>query len=115
MVAMGRGISDSRKNKFFTQQGRAWVVKEQVKKITEFELANLQGDLSSLGMFDVIFMRNVAIYFSRTFKTQLYAKLAKQLKPNGYLIIGSTESLVGLETPFKLEMHGKSAFYRHKQ
>ena len=115
MVAMGRGISDIRKNKFFTQQGRAWAVKDEVKKLTEFEQANLQADLSPLGLFDVIFMRNVAIYFSKEFKIQLYAKLAKQLKPNGYLIIGSTESLVGIETPFKLEMHDKTSFYRLKK
>jgi chemotaxis protein methyltransferase CheR len=115
MVAMGRGLSELRKNKFFTQQGRAWVVNDSVKKMVEFEQANLQTDLSSLGQFDVIFMRNVAIYFSKEFKIQLYAKLAKQLKPNGYLIIGSTESLVGIETPFKLEMHGKTSFYRLKK
>lgn len=59
-------------------------------------------------------MRNVAIYFSKEFKTTLYAKLAKQLKPDGYLIIGSTESMVGLDTPFKLEMHGKTSYYRLK-
>lgn len=115
MVAMGRGISDVRKNKFFTQQGRAWVLKDEVKRLIEFEQANLQADLSPLGLFDIIFMRNVAIYFSKEFKVQLYAKLAKQLKPNGYLIIGSTESLLGLETPFKLEMQGKTSFYRLKK
>jgi chemotaxis protein methyltransferase CheR len=115
MVAMGRGISEVRKNKFFTQQGRAWVLKDEVKRIIEFEQANLQADLSALGLFDIIFMRNVAIYFSKEFKVQLYAKLAKQLKPNGYLIIGSTESLLGLETPFKLEMQGKTSFYRLKK
>ena len=115
MVAMGRGISDVRKNRFFTQQGRAWVLKDEVKRIIEFEQANLQADLSLLGLFDIIFMRNVAIYFSKEFKVQLYAKLAKQLKPNGYLIIGSTESLLGLETPFRLEMQGKTSFYRLKK
>lgn len=114
MVAMGRGISDTRKNRFFTQQGRAWTVNDDVKKLVDFELANLQSDLSHLGLFDIIFMRNVAIYFSKEFKTTLYAKLAKQLKPDGYLIIGSTESMVGLDTPFKLEMHGKTSYYRLK-
>jgi chemotaxis protein methyltransferase CheR len=111
---MGRGMSDVRKAKFFTQQGRAWVLKDEVKKLTEFEQVNLQADLSHLGQFDIIFMRNVAIYFSKEFKLQLYAKLAKQLKPDGYLVMGSTESLWGLETPFRLEMSGKSSFYRLK-
>ena len=113
-IAMGRGMSDVRKAKFFTQQGRAWVLKDEVKKLTEFEQVNLQADLSHLGQFDIIFMRNVAIYFSKEFKLQLYAKLAKQLKPDGYLVMGSTESLWGLETPFRLEMSGKSSFYRLK-
>jgi chemotaxis protein methyltransferase CheR len=114
MVAMGRGISETRKSKFFTQQGRAWTVNDEVKKLVDFELTNLQSDLSNLGQFDIIFMRNVAIYFSKEFKIALYAKLAKQLKPDGYLIIGSTESMVGLDTPFKLEMHGKTSYYRLK-
>jgi chemotaxis protein methyltransferase CheR len=115
MVAIGRGLSESRKEQFFIPQGRAWVLKDEVKKLVKFEQLNLQADFAILGQFDLIFMRNVAIYFSKEFKIELYAKLAKQLKPNGYLIIGSTESLIGIETPFKLEMHGKTAVYRLKK
>jgi chemotaxis protein methyltransferase CheR len=113
-VAMGRGLSEERKQKFFTPQGRVWLVNDEVKKLTQFEQFNLQNDPSKLGQFDMIFMRNVAIYFSKEFKQELYARLAKVLKPHGYLMIGATESMVGLETPFKSVQLGRTTVYQLK-
>jgi len=116
MVAMGRGISDERKSKFFTNAGRAHVVNPELKRMCDFRIANLQHDLpKTVGTgYDMIFMRNVAIYFTREFKQELYAKVAKMLKPGGCLIIGGTESMVGVNTPFHPEIIGKSTVYRLK-
>jgi chemotaxis protein methyltransferase CheR len=113
-LAMARGLSPQRREAFFTDQGRVSTINDEIKRLCDFKLANLQHDLPRLlgNDFDIIFMRNVAIYFTKDFKQELYAKLAKMLKPNGYLIIGATESMVGLQTPFKLQSLGKSTVYR---
>jgi chemotaxis protein methyltransferase CheR len=113
-ISMARGLSDARKNRFFTQQGKVWAVNEEVKKMVSFEPFNLQEDPSRLGSFEMIFMRNVAIYFAKPFKIQLLNNLAKVLQPDGKLIIGSTESLVGLPVPFGSERAGKTIYYRKK-
>ncbi|MFM7390223.1 MAG: CheR family methyltransferase [Vampirovibrionales bacterium] len=113
-VAMGRGLSEERKQRFFTPQGRVWLVKDEVKALTQFEQFNLQNDPSKLGKFDMIFMRNVAIYFSKKFKEGLYERLASVLKPNGYLLIGGTESMVGLNTPFTSVQLGRTTVYQKK-
>jgi chemotaxis protein methyltransferase CheR len=113
-VAMARGITPERKEKFFIQQGRAYAVNPEVKKLCEFKLANLQHDLpTQLGRdFDLIFLRNVAIYFTREFKEELYTKLSKMLAKEGSLIIGATETMVGVNTPFKSHSVGKSTVYK---
>jgi chemotaxis protein methyltransferase CheR len=116
MVAMGRGISEERKAKFFTAAGRAHTVNPELKRMCDFKIANLQHDLpKTLGTgYDMIFMRNVAIYFTKEFKQELYTKVAKMLKPGGCLIIGGTESMVGVNNPFHPESVGPSTVYRLK-
>ena len=114
ILAMGRGINPERKQKFFESQGRVHVVKDEVKALCDFKIANLGEDLSfSIGRnFDLICLRNVAIYFSREFKQVLFNRLAKMLKPNGYLILGATENLTGLQTPFTPQSIGKTTVFR---
>jgi chemotaxis protein methyltransferase CheR len=82
--------------------------------LCDFKIANLGEDLSfSIGRnFDLICLRNVAIYFSLEFKKLLFNRLAKMLKPNGYLILGATENLTGLQTPFTPQSIGKTTVFR---
>jgi chemotaxis protein methyltransferase CheR len=114
ILAMGRGISPERKNKFFESQGRVHVVRDEVKALCEFKIANLGEDLTnSVGRnFDLICLRNVAIYFSPEFRQVLFNRLAKMLKPNGYLVLGATENLTGLQTPFIPQSIGKTTVFR---
>lgn len=114
ILAMGRGLSLERKHKFFESQGRVHVIKDHVKALCEFKQANLQDDLTNIvgRNFDVICLRNVAIYFSPDFKEALFNRLAKLLKPNGYLILGATESMTGLQTPFTPQLIDKTTVFR---
>jgi chemotaxis protein methyltransferase CheR len=111
-IAMSRGLDEMRKARFFEQQGKSWAVKPEVKQLITFEPFNLQDDPARLGQFNLIFMRNVAIYFSKEFKTGLFARLATVLPPKGQLMLGSTESLVGLNTPFSPVRYGKTTVYQ---
>jgi chemotaxis protein methyltransferase CheR len=66
----------------------------------QFRQLNLLHDFSSLGTFDIIFCRNVLIYFNQETKTDIFNKLAKVIEPDGFLVLGAAETVVGLSTGF---------------
>jgi chemotaxis protein methyltransferase CheR len=78
-----------------------YMVKKEVRALVKFQRLNLMEDFSSVGLFSVIFCRNVMIYFDRETQQSLVNRLAAQLEPGGYLLIGHAESLNGVEHPLK--------------
>lgn len=82
-------------------QDGTFLVADTLRKRTRFCHANLKGDLSSLGSFDVIFLRNVMIYFDMPTKQQIVARVIQQLKPGGYMMVGHSESLNGVSGALK--------------
>ena len=114
-ISMNRGFEGEWarfRDKYFETKGRASAISPSIKSRVKFQKFNLQDDFSSLGKFDLIFLRNVAIYFSETFKKNLFEKLARSLNPRGQLILGSAESLAGYSTRFKGESTGRAIVYR---
>ncbi|MBF0481951.1 MAG: protein-glutamate O-methyltransferase CheR [Desulfovibrionaceae bacterium] len=109
-----RGMPGHLVDKYFAPRGHKWQLHPAVKSMAEFRKVNLMGPLEAMGKFDVIFCRNVAIYFSQADKAKLFERLAKCLVKDGYLIIGSTESLRGVCPAFELKMHGRAAYYQIK-
>jgi len=84
---------------------------------SRFEVArglkrNLMQPFDGIGVFDIIFCRNVAIYFSKTDRQKFFEKIARVLSPDGYLILGSTESMLGLSTCFEPREHLQTIFYQ---
>jgi chemotaxis protein methyltransferase CheR len=67
-----------------------------------------------LGKFDVVLMRNVAIYFSAQFKAELVKKISNCLNPGGILILGASESLSGITHDFELKECGRGLYYQLK-
>ena len=78
----------------------------------QFRDLNLLQNYSLLGRFDVIFCRNVLIYFSTESKRDILARMARALNPRGYLFLGGSESLTGLSDAFEMVRHGGSVVYR---
>jgi chemotaxis protein methyltransferase CheR len=78
-----------------------YLVKKETRTLVEFQRLNLMEDFSRVGLFSVIFCRNVMIYFDRETQQNLVNRLAAQLEPGGYLLIGHAESLNGIEHPLK--------------
>ncbi len=74
-----------------------FLVKKEIRSLIAFQRLNLMEDFSGLGTFSVIFCRNVMIYFDRPTQQVLVNKLAQQLDPGGYLLIGHAESLNGID------------------
>lgn len=103
VLAIGRGLSKERLDHFFVDQGDGcWAVKPNIKSRVRFSNLNLLGSYTGLGQFDVVFCRNVLIYFSTERKVEILRKIHKTLKPGGYLLLGASESLSGLSDCYKM-------------
>ncbi len=111
-IAISRGLPEHLKDQYFEAQGRVYVIKDEVKRRVTFQPFNLKDPFSSLGSFDIVLLRNVAIYFSHDFKMDLFQKVANVLNPNGYLFLGASESLTGYTTDFLSQEHGRGLYYQ---
>lgn len=96
-----RGVPITMLLKYFNQEGDQWRVKKNLKEMIRFDKFNLLGNTSSLKKFDVIFCRNVLIYFDDQTKEKVLANLANAAEPHAFLFTGGAESLIGLKNPFK--------------
>jgi chemotaxis protein methyltransferase CheR len=94
-----RGLPIQMLLKHFTQVGEQWQISSKIKSMVEFRTLNLIRDFSALGEFDIIFCRNVLIYFDPKLKSDVLNRLAKSLCPvEGALFLGASETVLGLET-----------------
>lgn len=116
-LALSRGLSDDRKRLFFNRSSDGsgkMQVKPEVKKLTSFRNYNLLDSYASLGKFDIIFCRNVLIYFSSDVKSKILNQFASALNPGGYLILGASESLTGLTERFEMVRCNPGIIYKLK-
>ena len=106
-----RGLPVRQLMKHFTQIEGRWKAKDHLRAYTRFQQANLLTDLRSFGRFDVIFCRNVLIYFDMPTKSRVLGGLAAQLVPDGALYLGAAETALGITD--RLEpILGQRAVYR---
>lgn len=114
--ALSRGLSPERKEKFFrtTHNPNMMAIDSRVKSMVEFRPMNLLGSYALMGRFDVIFCRNVLIYFSNEVKADILRKLTMCLNPSGYLILGSTETLVGVSDKYEMMRCNPGIIYHLK-
>lgn len=112
-LELQRGLGDGRCSRHFQRDGANWKIKDELRALATFRTFNLMGDCSPLGTFDIVFCRNVAIYFGEADRIALFRKLGQALPGDGYLVIGSTESLSGIAPQFEPHRYLRSVFYRH--
>jgi chemotaxis protein methyltransferase CheR len=96
-----RGLPIQLLVKYFTQVGELWQLNADIRGMVQHRQLNLLQDFSQVGMFDVIFCRNVLIYFDQDTKAAVFERLVKQLEPDGMLMLGAAESVVGITDVFK--------------
>ncbi|EAS63972.1 protein-glutamate O-methyltransferase [Photobacterium angustum] len=102
-LALSRGLSPERRRMFFEDNGDGRMrVNNKVKQMVNFRPQNLKDSYALLGKFDIIFCRNVLIYFSPEMKSKVLNQLAASLNPGGYLFLGASESLTGLTEKFEM-------------
>jgi len=109
-----RGLSPVNLRQYFCENGKTWKIKDEIRAMANFRKLNLMLPFGALGKFDVIFCRNVAIYFSLGDRKKLFDRLADMLDTGGALIIGSSEFLTGVCSRFEPLRHLRSIFYRLK-
>ena len=96
-----RGLPIQMLVKYFTQTGELWQLKADIRAMVQHRQLNLLQDFSHLGTFDVVFCRNVLIYFDQDAKVGIFDRLARMLEPDGVLALGAAESVVGISDAFK--------------
>ena len=105
-----RGLPIALLVKHFVQVGDRWQIDDSLRKMIKFQQFNLLGDLSKLGRFDVVFCRNVLIYFDTPTKTQVLDGIANLLPPDGFLYLGGAETVLGTTDRFQI-MQGQRGIY----
>lgn len=113
-VALSRGLSDVRRHQFFSKKEDCWQVIDEVKNRVSFREQNLLQGFSTLGKFDIIFCRNVLIYFSSERKQDILKRMALSLNRGGYLFLGASETISGYSDAFELVRTPFSTVYRRK-
>ena len=96
-----RGLPIQLLVKYFTQNGDLWQINSDIRAMVAYRQLNLLQDFSHLGKFDVIFCRNVLIYFDQQTKLSMFERLAKMMEPDGMLMLGAAETVVGMTDAFK--------------
>jgi len=114
-MSLDRGMSLARINHHFELEGECWKIKDVIKKRIIFHEFNLLTSYASLGKFDVIFCRNVLIYFSAETKKDILARIASALNPKGYLILGGAESIANYTDSFDVVRLKNGLVYQLKE
>ncbi|MDH4378589.1 MAG: protein-glutamate O-methyltransferase CheR [Vampirovibrionales bacterium] len=114
-ISMARGIEDEFKQRYFENTDTISTLKPDIKNMVTLKQFNLQDPFTTWGNFDLILMRNVAIYFSRDFKKSLYTKVAQTLNPGGYFMLGSSEFLMDCQELYERQTAGRCSYYRVKK
>ncbi|WP_370978946.1 protein-glutamate O-methyltransferase CheR [Agaribacterium sp. ZY112] len=114
-LSISRGMSDKRLREYFkATDDKQWAINSDIKQRIRFRPLNLQDSFLSLGKFDIVFCRNVLIYFSSDLKTDILKRIHATLKPGAYLFLGSSESLAGASDLFEMVHCKPGVVYRAK-
>jgi len=96
-----RGLPIQMLVKYFRQIGDMWQINPDIRAMVQYKQLNLLQDISHLGTFDVIFCRNVMIYFDQDTKVSVFKRLARAMPDDGFLALGAAETVVGLTDTFR--------------
>jgi chemotaxis protein methyltransferase CheR len=107
-----RGLSPALRDKYFQQQGNGWRIESDIRQMVDFRQINLIDSWASLPKMDLIFLRNVLIYFDTDTKKAILAKVRQLLKPDGYLFLGGSETTMNLDDSFDRVQFGKSVYHQ---
>ena len=109
---VNRGLPLPMLLKYFQKNGLTWQIKEDVRKMVEFRQVNLVETFPQLPPMDIVFLRNVLIYFAPETKRDILLKVKKVMRPDAVLFLGGAETTMNLDVPFVREQLGKATVYK---
>jgi chemotaxis protein methyltransferase CheR len=111
-VEVNRGLPASQLVQYFERAGAHWRITAQLRKNVSFRLMNLTTPLPAMQPFDVIFLRNVLIYFDVATKRTVLQNASKLLRPDGWLFLGAAETTIGIDDNYERVAAGRTSAYR---
>ena len=111
-VEMNRGLPASKLVSNFSREGMRWRVSDELRRMVSFRELNLARPLPPIGQFDVVFLRNVLIYFSVDTRRQILRRVRAACRPDGYLVLGSAETTLGVDERWRRVRFGTSTVYQ---
>jgi chemotaxis protein methyltransferase CheR len=112
-LEVNRGLPAQYLVRYFEQCGRDWVLKPQVRALARFERGNLAQPPVGVPPCDIVFLRNVLIYFDVETKRSVLSHIRRVLRPGGFLLLGGAESTLNLDTAFERTELGRAVVFRH--
>ena len=113
-LEINRGLPAAKLVKYFSRDGITWKVNDELRKMIDFRALNLIGNWPVMPQFDIIFIRNVLIYFDIETKKLIFERLRKLLRPNGFLFLGAAETTINIDDGFERLRAGKTSCYQVK-
>lgn len=113
-LEVNRGLPATMLVKYFDRQGVEWQVKPEIRKMLAFQELNLLDRWSMFAMNDVVFMRNVLIYFDTNVKRDILGRVRDKLAPDGYLVLGGAETTLNLDDQYAPLRAGQTVVYQPK-
>lgn len=114
-IEVNRGLPATQLIKHFNQISGEWVIREDIRRSVDFREMNLAAHWPPIPQMDIILLRNVMIYFSNETKKLILERALRQLRPDGYLILGASETTFGLEDAFEQVTIGNTLVFRKKK
>lgn len=111
-LEVNRGLPARKLVRFFERTGASWRTKPEIRDMISFQRLNLTKPLPFMSQFDIVFIRNVLIYFDQATKIDILKRVHRTLSPDGYLFIGSAETVIGLGLPYRREEIDATVSYR---
>jgi chemotaxis protein methyltransferase CheR len=111
-LEINRGLPAKYLSRYFTRDAGDWILDPAIRKMVEFRELNLTAPWNTLPRFDVVFLRNVLIYFPVETKREIFSRVTGAMQPDGCLLLGAAESTYGLTESFARIAWDKTAYYR---
>ncbi|MCB9879533.1 MAG: protein-glutamate O-methyltransferase CheR [Planctomycetes bacterium] len=109
---MSRTMRPQLTNKYFTKENGGHRVQDAIRRLVRFQERNLLQPIVGVGPFDVIFLRNVLIYFEPETRKDIVERVSRTLLPNGWLVVGASENLTDLGPRFRAQTHCGATVYQ---
>jgi len=114
-MEVNRGVPTPLLMKYFEREGLYWTVTEEIRKMVDFVEINLAQELPKLHEMDIIFLRNVLIYFREDVRRRVLERIARVLRPDGYLFVGGAETLITYQDLFERVQIARTSCFRRRQ